>query len=116
MNASQCDLVGSVHQLINSSSTNIENVTVDVSQFTILAAGSVLYLASPGEVCTAAEQGKWREEADHFLHELTHSDHHEPHAESEHLHIEVEGLEAVLQELQHHYEPSKNEVSIDKKN
>ncbi|XP_032437766.1 zinc transporter ZIP4 [Xiphophorus hellerii] len=110
----KCDLAGSVHQLIGNHSVhgreesgNVEeNVTVSVSQFPALAAGSVLYLSSPGLVCTAVGQGKWAEETDLFLHKHTHSDHRS------HTHIGVGGLEGVIQDLQNHYEPSNNKSCV----
>ncbi|XP_027890969.1 zinc transporter ZIP4 [Xiphophorus couchianus] len=110
----KCDLAGSVHQLIGNHSVhgreesgNVEeNVTVSVSQFPALAAGSVLYLSSPGLVCAAVGQGKWAEETDRFLHKHTHSDHRS------HTHIGVGGLEGVIQDLQNHYEPSNNKSCV----
>ncbi|XP_043993575.1 zinc transporter ZIP4 isoform X1 [Gambusia affinis] len=110
----KCDLAGSVHQLIGNHSVhgreengNVEeNVTVSVSQFPALAAGSVLYLSSPGSVCTAVGQGKWAEETDRFLHKHTHSDYRS------HTHIGVVGLEGVIQDLQNHYEPSNNKSCV----
>ncbi|XP_054910047.1 zinc transporter ZIP4 [Poeciliopsis prolifica] len=110
----KCDLAGSVHQLIGNHSVhgteengNVEeNVTVSVSQFPALAAGSVLYLSSPGSVCTAVGQGTWGEETDRFLHKHTHSDHRS------HTHIGVVGLESVIQDLQNHYEPSNNKSCV----
>lgn len=125
--SAQCDLADAVHQLVTNHSLHGEdkagrggkNVTISVSQFTALAAGCVLYLSSPGLVCTAVRQGRWGEEADRFLHNITHQDHHEHrHVESElhqhheHEHMDVHGLKALLQELQGHYEPSDNAVSI----
>ncbi|MED6260887.1 hypothetical protein ATANTOWER_030796 [Ataeniobius toweri] len=58
----KCDLAGAVHQLIGNLSIygkeenrKVEgNVTVSVSQFPPLAAGSVLYLSSPGLSCVTA--------------------------------------------------------------
>ncbi|XP_008420375.1 zinc transporter ZIP4 [Poecilia reticulata] len=104
----KCDLAGSVHQLIGNHSVHgreedgkvEDNVTVSVSQFPVLAAGSVLYLSSPDSVCTAVGQGKWAEETDRFLHKHTHSDHRS------HPHIGIVGLGGVIQDLQNHYEPS----------
>ncbi|XP_041867214.1 zinc transporter ZIP4 [Melanotaenia boesemani] len=112
----KCDLVGAVHQLIGNHSVHGqeeigklgENMTVSVSQFPALAAGSVLYLSSPALVCTAVSQGKWAEETEQFLHKFTHHDHKQaPH--HDHDHIDVHGLEALLQELHDHYEPSHSE-------
>ncbi|XP_047461458.1 zinc transporter ZIP4-like [Mugil cephalus] len=116
----KCDLAGSVHQLIGNSSIHrkpeakhsTEDITVDVSQFTSLAAGCVLYLSAPGLVCNATSQGKWKAEAEHFLHNLVHRDHHQPHHDHDHMHTDVEALEALLQELRHHYEPSHHEMCV----
>ncbi|MEQ2306672.1 hypothetical protein AMECASPLE_010650 [Ameca splendens] len=112
----KCDLAGAVHQLIGNLSIygkeenrKVEgNVTVSVSQFPPLAAGSVLYLSSPGLVCTVIGQGRWAEETDHFLHKYTHSD----HREHSHSHMDVAGLEGVIQELHNHYEPSDNKSCV----
>lgn len=124
----QCDLTEGLHQLISNHSSHqgaeeeedeagrsLENVTISVSQFTQLAAGCVLHLTSPGTVCTAIRQGRWAEETEHFLHEITHGEHHEhqhekSRTEHAHDHMDVRGLETVLQELQHHYEPEHSEV------
>lgn len=70
----QCDLAGSVHQLIGE-----VNVTVSLSQFPALAAGSVLYLTSPGLVCDAVNKGSWFEETQHLLHTITHGEEAHPH-------------------------------------
>ncbi|XP_074468723.1 zinc transporter ZIP4 [Sebastes fasciatus] len=120
-----CNLTEAVHQLIGNHSTHgeneagkgRENVTVSVSQFTDLAAGCILYLSSPGLVCTAARQGRWGEETEHFLHKITHEDHHEHRHEErephhEHEHIDFHGLKVVLQELHDHYEPSDGEHCV----
>ncbi|XP_071357072.1 zinc transporter ZIP4 [Trachinotus anak] len=122
----KCDLTDAVHQLISNHSMHGEdetgkgsrNVTVSVSQFTHVAAGCVLYLASPGLVCTAVSQGRWGEETEHFLHRITHHDHHEHQHGSkgvrhDHEYIDVHGLEVVLQELHHHYEPSHSENCVE---
>lgn len=116
----QCDLAGAVHQLIgnhsiheeNEARKGRENYTISVSEFPAVAAGSVLYLASPDLVCTSVRQGTWGEETEHFLHKITHGEHHE-HSGSHHDHeyMDVHGTETVLQELQSHYEPVDSEVS-----
>lgn len=122
---SQCDLTGAVHQLISNHSDHREdesgktgeNITVSVSQFTDFAAGSVLYLVSPGLVCTAVGQGKWGEETEGFLHRIAYHDHHEHHHEESraghaHEHIDIHGLEELLYDLHDHYEPEHSEVSL----
>ncbi|XP_056255658.1 zinc transporter ZIP4-like [Seriola aureovittata] len=121
----KCDLTDAVHQLISNHSIHGEgdtgeargNVTITVSQFPDFAAGCVLYLASPGLVCAAVRQGRWGEETEHFLHKITHQDHHQHRHEKsgarhDHEHIDLHGLEALLQELHDHYEPSHSESCV----
>ncbi|XP_035039391.1 zinc transporter ZIP4 [Hippoglossus stenolepis] len=122
----KCNLTGGVHQLFGNHSIHGEdeagrvshNETIGVSQFSDLAAGSVLYLTSPGPVCDAIIEGRWGEETEHFLHRVTHHEQHE-HLEHEegrtqhdHEHIDVHQLETVLVELRRHYEPSHNESCL----
>ncbi|XP_029299362.1 zinc transporter ZIP4 [Cottoperca gobio] len=115
----KCNLTDAVHQLISNHSLHGEDdtgkgrtyVTISVSQFTDLAAGCVLYLSSPDLVCTAVREGRWGQEAEHFLHELTHQD-QQPHQHHEHEHIDVHALKVLLQELHHHYEPSDKESCV----
>ncbi|XP_044028664.1 zinc transporter ZIP4-like [Siniperca chuatsi] len=107
----KCDLTDAVHQLISNHSIHLKNVTISVSQFTALAAGCVLYLSSPGLVCTATSQGRWGEEAEHFLHKITHEE-SEQHQDHEHEHIDVHGLKVLLQELHDHYEPADSESCV----
>ncbi|KAI4818381.1 hypothetical protein KUCAC02_011724 [Chaenocephalus aceratus] len=94
-----------VHQLISNGTGN----AISVSQFTDVAAGCVLYLSSPGLVCSAVRQGRWGEEAERFLHELTHQEHQHgdsgPHQEHQHEHIDVHALQVLLQKLHHQYVP-----------
>ncbi|CAI5690894.1 unnamed protein product [Oreochromis niloticus] len=118
----KCDLADAVHQLISNPAVQNEeetrrsrvNVAVTVSQFTALASGCVLYLSSPGLVCTAIKTGTWGEETENFLHKFTHNDPHEHNSEAnhDHEHIDVHGLEGVIQELQSHYEPTESENCI----
>ncbi|XP_035536793.1 zinc transporter ZIP4 [Morone saxatilis] len=114
----KCDLTDAVHQLISNQSVHsVKNLTISVSQFPALAAGCVLYLLSPGLVCNATKQGRWGEEVEHFLHELTHGEHHEHrHEESEphhdHDHIDIDGLKVLIQELHDHYKPSDIESCV----
>ncbi|KAM7373288.1 hypothetical protein PAMP_008153 [Pampus punctatissimus] len=109
----KCNLHDAVHQLISNHSIHggddtrkdNENSTISVSEFTAIAAGCVLYIASPGLVCTAVRQGRWGEETERFLHKITHEHHEEsePHQDPEH--ISIHGLDTLLQELHNHYEP-----------
>ncbi|KAE8281902.1 Zinc transporter ZIP4 Solute carrier family 39 member 4 Zrt- and Irt-like protein 4 [Larimichthys crocea] len=133
----KCNLTDAVHQLISNHSIHEEhedekaeeNITIGVSQFPALAAGCVLYLTSPGLVCNATRHGRWAEEIEHFLHEITHEEHeeheeHEAHEEHhehrnedsephhEHEHIDVDRLMVLFGELRDHYEPLKNENCI----
>uniref|UniRef100_A0A3Q1IB32 Zinc transporter ZIP4 n=1 Tax=Anabas testudineus TaxID=64144 RepID=A0A3Q1IB32_ANATE len=88
-----CEEVSAVHQLINN----------HVSQFTDFAAGCILFLSTPDLVCTAVGQGRWGDETEQFLQRLTHQDHE---------HIDVRGLEALLQELRHHYVAAYSEYCV----
>ncbi|KAK9526754.1 hypothetical protein VZT92_015437 [Zoarces viviparus] len=123
----KCDLTDAFHQLISDHSTHEEDntgrgrnsVTISVPQFTALAAGCVLYLSSPGLVCSAVRQGTWGQEVQHFLRKKTHEDHHEhrheeseQHQDHEHVHIDVHELNVLLQELSDHYEPSDRESCV----
>ncbi|KAG7501418.1 zinc transporter ZIP4 [Solea senegalensis] len=118
----KCNLLGGVHQLITNHSGHTEdetgkgseNVTIGVSQFTHLAAGCVLYLTAPDLVCTLVRQGRWGEETEHFLHEITHEEHHEHEHEHHHHHehMDVHGLETLLQKIHHDYEPLHSESCV----
>ncbi|XP_037331030.2 zinc transporter ZIP4 [Pungitius pungitius] len=108
----KCDLSEAFHQLISEDQTGSKSVNISESQFTALAAGCVLYLSSPGLVCTAVRQGTWGQEVQHFLREKAHQDHHEPLHAHNHVHIDVHGLNVLLQELQDHYEPSHRESCL----
>ena len=91
-----------------------ENATISVSQFIDLAASCILYLASPDLACALVRQGRLTEEARHFLLQITHPDDQQEksRARRDHEHIDTRGLEALLQALRDHYEPSHNEVSL----
>uniref|UniRef100_UPI0037E83D9E zinc transporter ZIP4 n=1 Tax=Semicossyphus pulcher TaxID=241346 RepID=UPI0037E83D9E len=130
----KCDLADAVHQLLSNHSIHTEdetgsggyNGTVSVSEFPAVAAGSILYLASPGPVCAAVKQGRWAEETERFLHKITHADEHEhEHEETEpdhehkdnethheHEHIGIHGLQLLFEELHDHYEPSESESCV----
>ncbi|XP_026205146.1 zinc transporter ZIP4 [Anabas testudineus] len=107
----ECNLTGAVHQLINNQSIYGEeqdgesgnNIIISVSQFTDFAAGCILFLSTPDLVCTAVGQGRWGDETEQFLQRLTHQDHE---------HIDVRGLEALLQELRHHYVAAYSEYCV----
>ncbi|TDH04036.1 hypothetical protein EPR50_G00148090 [Perca flavescens] len=111
----KCDLADVVNQLIRNHSTHGEDetgkgrkhVTISGSQFTALAAGCVLYLSTPGLVCTAVRQGRWGEEVERFLHEITHQEQHQDHE-----HIHVHGLKVLLKKLHDHYKPSESESCV----
>ncbi|XP_051926307.1 zinc transporter ZIP4 [Hippocampus zosterae] len=129
----KCNLSEAVHQLIHNHSDHRqageEYHAVDVMEFSALAAGCVLYLASPDMVCAAASQGRWGQEVEHFLDEIasghSHEHHHEHHHEEEeeaevgqschgheHRQVGLPGLEKVLRELLKHYESSDIESCI----
>ncbi|KAM9838216.1 zinc transporter ZIP4 [Aulostomus maculatus] len=123
----KCDLTGAAHQFISNHSSLLHheiregegNDTVSIADFTNLAAGCILYLSSPGLVCAAVRQGRWREETEHFLSKITHDGSHqqhhedsEPHWDHQHEYMGIHGLEGVLQELHNHYEPADNEVCV----
>ncbi|XP_061670119.1 zinc transporter ZIP4-like isoform X2 [Syngnathoides biaculeatus] len=125
----KCNLTDSVHQLINNHSdhrrgSDEEQHGVDVSGFTTLAAGCVLYLSSPDTMCTAAAQGRWGQEVEHFLDGIASGNSHEHHHEEEeaeegdpchgreHRHVGLHGLESALSELLKHYESSGNESCV----
>lgn len=77
----KCNLTGSVSQLIGE-----VNATVSLAQFPALAAGSVLYLSSPGLACDAAKERRWMAETQSFLHKITHGEgghHHHRHEADE---------------------------------
>ncbi|XP_049606538.1 zinc transporter ZIP4 [Syngnathus scovelli] len=130
----KCNLLDAVHQLVHNHSDHrqagVEEVlSVDVSEFTALAAGCVLYLSSPDTVCAAADQGRWGQEVEHFLHGITSGNSHEHHHEEEeeedhyagegescdgheHPHVGLRGLESVLSAFLKHYESSDIENCI----
>ncbi|CAJ1083399.1 zinc transporter ZIP4 isoform X2 [Xyrichtys novacula] len=125
----KCDLAVGVHQLLSNHSIHGEeeprseghNLNISVSDFPAVAAGSILYLSSPNEVCVAVNQGRWAEETERFLHEITHGDDHgheheenETHREGEHdhEHIDTHGLQLVFHGLHEHYEPSDGESCV----
>uniref|UniRef100_A0A672IZG6 Zinc transporter ZIP4 n=1 Tax=Salarias fasciatus TaxID=181472 RepID=A0A672IZG6_SALFA len=92
------------------------SISVSVSQFPAFAAGSVLYLSSPSVVCAAIAEEKWGDKTEEFLHNVTHHDHsgHTNREDAGHSHndMDIHGLEAVFEELKHHYEPSPNEICL----
>ncbi|XP_034748779.1 zinc transporter ZIP4 [Etheostoma cragini] len=114
----KCDLTDGVNQLIRNHSTHGEDengkgrkhATISVSQFTALAAGCVLYLSTPGLVCTAVRQGRWGEEAEHFLHKITQEQ--QQNHDHDHEHIHIDGLKVLLKRLHDHYKPSEIESCV----
>ncbi|XP_075995163.1 zinc transporter ZIP4 [Genypterus blacodes] len=128
----KCNLTEGVQQLVGNHSKHEEEerrrrwrhtdeeLSVGVSDFPAVAAGCVLYLTSPALVCAAVAEGRWGEETESFLHNVTREEHHgESHEESEedepgheHEHIEAHGLEALLRELEHHYKPVHTESCV----
>ncbi|XP_029918812.1 zinc transporter ZIP4-like [Myripristis murdjan] len=117
----------SIHEEESKTEAEEGEVRVSVSEFSSLAAGSLLYLSSPGLACTAVTEGRWGEETEHFLHKITHHEHHDHHHEEdeashndththeeEHQHerIDAHGLESLLRGLDEHYKPSRNESCV----
>ncbi|XP_033831182.1 zinc transporter ZIP4 [Periophthalmus magnuspinnatus] len=91
----KCSPADAVDQLIT---THHEDNTghglyISVQDFSFVASGSVLYLSSPGPVCSAIKQGTWKEETEHFLHET-----------------DVHTVEMLLQSL--HYRPKESQSCI----
>ncbi|XP_017276546.1 zinc transporter ZIP4 [Kryptolebias marmoratus] len=124
----KCDLAGAVPQITGRPSVYGKdadeklrgNLTVSVSQLPALAAASLLFLSSPLLACVAIQNEMWAEESEHLLQKFTSYEHHEhhedheiePHHEHSHDYMDSHGLEGVLQELQHHYEPSDHKNCV----
>ncbi|CAB1320463.1 unnamed protein product [Coregonus sp. 'balchen'] len=61
-----------------------------------VAAGCCLYLSSPSEACSAVRAGRWGDETDHFIREITgYGDGHRD--------MERSGIETLLRNLKKHY-------------
>lgn len=67
-----------------------------------VAAGCHLYLISPTEACSAVRAGRWGDETDHFIHEITGYDHGDGHGD-----MESSGIETLLHNLKKHYKPDQ---------
>lgn len=67
-----------------------------------VAAGCCLYLGSPSEACSAVRAGRWGDETDHFIHEITGYDHGDGHGD-----MESSGIETLLHNLKKHYKPDQ---------
>lgn len=107
----KCSPTDALHQLVTSE-LNGPSLFISVSEFGVVVAGGVLYLKSPGLVCSAIRLGTWRNETEHFLHEITHrGDHHHEQSDQhkEHESIDVQGLELLLQSLNDNYRPLESE-------
>ncbi|XP_064874073.1 zinc transporter ZIP4-like [Oncorhynchus nerka] len=67
-----------------------------------VAAGCCLYLSSPSEACSAVRAGRWGDEMDNFIHEITGYDHGDGHGDTE-----SSGIETLLHNLKKHYKPDQ---------
>ncbi|KAK6327879.1 hypothetical protein J4Q44_G00035250 [Coregonus suidteri] len=90
----KCLSVQSVDQLVG----NITSTGGLLHQegFFRVAAGCCLYLSSPSEACSAVRAGRWGDETDHFIREITgYGDGHRD--------MERSGIETLLRNLKKHY-------------
>ncbi|XP_045082517.1 zinc transporter ZIP4-like [Coregonus clupeaformis] len=90
----KCLSVQSVDQLVG----NITSTGGLLHQegFFRVAAGCCLYLSSPSEACSAMRAGRWGDQTDHFIREITgYGDGHRD--------MERSGIETLLRNLKKHY-------------
>lgn len=115
----KCNPTEAIHQLITNHSVQQQDDSghsghITVSEFSVVVSGGILYLTSPVLVCTAIKRGTWREQTEHFLHMITHSEHHlddtQHHQQNES--IDIHGLELLLQSLSGHYRPLESEGCV----
>ncbi|XP_042151118.1 zinc transporter ZIP4-like isoform X2 [Oncorhynchus tshawytscha] len=96
----KCLSVQSVDQLVgNFTSTG---GLLHQEGFFRVAAGCCLYLSSPSEACSAVRAGRWGDETDNFIHEITGYDHGDGHGD-----MESSGIETLLHNLKKHYKPDQ---------
>ncbi|XP_070995579.1 zinc transporter ZIP4-like isoform X2 [Oncorhynchus clarkii lewisi] len=113
----KCLSVQSVDQLVgNFTSTGglLHN-----EAFFRVAAGCHLYLSSPTEACSAVRAGRWGDETDHLIQEITGHDHliqeitgHDHHVHRHrdghgHGDMESSGIETLLRNMEKHYKPDQ---------
>ncbi|KAM9418935.1 zinc transporter ZIP4 [Salvelinus alpinus] len=67
-----------------------------------VAAGCCLYLSSPSEACSAVRAGRWGDETDNFIHEITGYEHGDGHGD-----MESSGIKTLLHNLKKHYRPDQ---------
>ena len=84
-----------------------------------VAAGCHLYLSSPTEACSAVRAGRWGDETDqliqeitghdHLIQEITGHDHHVHRHRDGHGHGDMEssGIETLLRNMEKHYKPDQ---------
>ncbi|XP_029507214.2 zinc transporter ZIP4 isoform X1 [Oncorhynchus nerka] len=82
-----------------------------------VAAGCHLYLSSPTEACSAVRAGRWGDETDHLIQEITGHDHliqeitgHDHHRHRDghgHGDMESSGIETLLRNMEKHYKPDQ---------
>uniref|UniRef100_A0A8C6S3P0 Zinc transporter ZIP4 n=1 Tax=Neogobius melanostomus TaxID=47308 RepID=A0A8C6S3P0_9GOBI len=95
----KCSPADGLYQLMITNQTD----NISLSEFRVIVLGSVLYLSSPETACSAIKQGTWREETEHFLHEITHGEHHQHSEHHDHENIDVHAVERLLQSVNDHY-------------
>lgn len=82
---------------------------ISLSDFKTVVSAGVLYLSSPGPVCSAIKQGTWRDETEHFLDEITHSEHHPDSEHHEHESVGLHTVERLLHSVNDHYKPTETQ-------
>ncbi|XP_055733204.1 zinc transporter ZIP4-like [Salvelinus fontinalis] len=96
----KCLSVQSVDQLVgNFTSTG---GLLHTEGFFRVAAGCCLYLSSPSEACSSVRAGRWGDDTDNFIHEITGYDHGDGHGD-----MESSGIETLLHNLKKHYKPDQ---------
>lgn len=86
---------------------------ISLSDFKTVVSAGVLYLSSPGPVCSAIKQGTWREETEQFLHEITHSKHHPNSEHHEHESLDLHTVERLLHSISDHYKPTETQGCVE---
>lgn len=105
----KCSPAEGIHQLITTQQAD----NISLSDFRIILSSSVLYLRSPGPVCSAIKKGMWREETEYFLHEITHSGHHQNSEHHDHESVTVHTVEQLLHDITDHYRPLESQSCVD---
>uniref|UniRef100_A0A4W5MZS9 Zinc transporter ZIP4 n=1 Tax=Hucho hucho TaxID=62062 RepID=A0A4W5MZS9_9TELE len=87
----KCLSVQSVDQLVGNFASS--GGLLHKEGFFRVAAGCHLYLSSPTEACSAVRAGRWGDETDHLIQEITD--------------IESSGIETLLRNMEKHYKPDQ---------